>query len=80
MFLLPIALIIVVSDFLQFIGWVATLLVCVCIVLDGINTSLHCSIFHMKLAINRVPLGVINFILRSKLHLCIVIELLIRLF
>ena len=54
MFLVPIALIVVVSDPVQFIVWVVPSYENVDIVLDSTIVKLQCSIFCMKTDMNRV--------------------------
>ena len=77
MILLPIALIIVALDLVQFIGYFALSHVYIDIVLDGIITRLHCFVFSMQLAMNRVLLYAITSISSFKLHVCIVMGLLV---
>ena len=80
MILVPIALIIVLVESLQFIGWVALSCVNINNILDGIVTKLQCFIFHIKIAMNRVPLCEITLILSLKQHMCIVVDLFTGLF
>ena len=56
MFLVPIALIVVFIDLVQFIGWVAPPCVCTKVVLDSIVNKLQCSMLYAKKAMNRVPI------------------------
>ena len=63
MFLVPIALIVVIIDPVQFIGWVALSCVCTDIVLDGIINKLQCSIFYVKKSMKRAPVYTITSIL-----------------
>ena len=80
MILLPVALVFVDLDIVQFAGWVVQSWVCIDVVFNGIITKLQCLIFHMKTAVNRVPSYVITFILSLKLYVCSVIDLLVGLF
>ena len=66
MFLVPIALIIVVIDLMQFIGWVVPSRTCVDVILDSSTTKLQCSMFYMKRTMNRVYICMIASILRLK--------------
>ena len=79
MILVPIAIIIVALDLQQFIGWVAPFWVYIDISLDSIIIKLQCSIFCIRININRVPLCVIVSILSLKLHVFIVDILLVGL-
>ena len=66
MILVPIALIIVVSDLMQFAGRVTLHCVCTDIDLDGIINNLQCCIHHVKKAMNRLLVYAISFILSLK--------------
>ena len=63
MLLPPIALIVVVIDLMQFIGWLVQSCICIDIVLDSTISTLRCSVFHVKRAMNRVPICAITSIL-----------------
>ena len=63
MILVPIALFVIVIDFVQFIGCFALFYVCTDVVLDGIIDKLQCFEFCVKRAMNRVPVYEITFIL-----------------
>ena len=62
----PITLIIVVIGSVQFIGWIAPSHVYTGIVLDGSINKLKCSMFHIKRAVNRVPVCMITYIIEMK--------------
>ena len=66
MFLVPIALIIVVFDLVQFIGWVVPSRVCTNGILNGGITKLQCSVFCVKRTMNRVPGYIITSVLSLK--------------
>ena len=74
MFLIPIALVIVVMYPVQFVRWVASSYIYVYVVLDGINTKVQCSMFHVRIAMNKISLGMISLILSMKWHVDIVIS------
>ena len=66
MFLVPIALIVVVTGPVQFIGCAAPFCIIIDIVLDGIINKLQCSILYMKKTTKKVPICVITSILIKK--------------
>ena len=63
MFLVFVALIVVIIGPVQFNGWVAPSCVYTNADLDSIISKLQCSMFHIKIAMNRVPAYMITLIL-----------------
>ena len=51
---------------MQFIGWFAPSCVYIDVVLNGIGSKLQCSVFWVKIIMNRVPAYVITLILGKK--------------
>ena len=68
--LVPITLIVVIIDLVQFIGWVALSYICIGIILDGIINKPQYSVIFVKISINVVPVYAISSTLRSKWHAC----------
>ena len=56
MFLVPIAFVVVVLGYVEFIRWAVPSCVCNDVVLEVSITKLECSMFHMTRDINRVPI------------------------
>ena len=66
MILVPIALIAVVLNHMQYIRWVPPSCVYINVVLDGVATKLQWSVFYMKIAMNKVLFCMITSIFSSK--------------
>ena len=65
---------------MQFTGWVVPSCVRTDVVLDGIISKIHYSIFYVKRSMNRVPACVITLILGKKWRLDIVMYFLVWFF